>query len=82
MPTCPNCGQTLVAVAVPLAPPYACWECVRGWWKAELTLEARSLWEHTTRSHGASDDGEKVRAAAEAEQDAQGDQQGGQEGAQ
>lgn len=51
--TCPNCGKRLLHdldPADPSTPPYQCLDCVRGWWPAEITKQAREAWDPTTRS--------------------------------
>jgi hypothetical protein len=52
--TCPNCGGRLEAVRDqdPDTAPWLCGRCVRGWWPAELTDEARSAWSPHTRDFG------------------------------
>ena len=50
--TCPICGGQLEAVTdqSPQTAPWLCPEDARGWWPTELTPEARSRWDNTTRS--------------------------------
>jgi hypothetical protein len=64
--TCPNCGKKLSIVVTNDAatPPYACFDCTRGWWPAELTPQARALWDPTSRSFTMTIDGATVRQQA------------------
>lgn len=52
MPNCPNCGDALQPVAGnSQTPPWGCFvNCARGWWEAELTPQARAVWNSVTRS--------------------------------
>lgn len=68
---CPNCGKKLtVLVGIePDSAPYACFDCVRGWWPAEMTPKARACWDPVTRSHGSSEVGQVVRLEAQVNRD-------------
>lgn len=50
--SCPNCGAQLIEVANPDpdTAPYVCGLCRLGWWRSELTADARQAWQPATRT--------------------------------
>jgi hypothetical protein len=55
-PACPICGVPLTAIDTGTnreSPPWGCYEnCLRGWFNAELTPEARDAWNPALQDWG------------------------------
>lgn len=65
---CPKCGRTLAPTALgPDTAPWLCNDCHRGFWAAELTVQARSLYRQRFHDFGLGRPGLAVRAAVVAE---------------
>lgn len=66
MPNCPNCGDDLQDVTASRGdtPPWVSPGCARGWWDAELSVQARKAWVPGLRSFTTEATPTVARAAA------------------
>jgi hypothetical protein len=62
--TCPKCGAQLQPVALdPYTAPWLCRICARGWWSAELSTSARSIYRQTHGDFGFSPERIAIQAS-------------------